>query len=64
MTGGRRKQTMANERLELDLLSTRCLFNFFNLSPENESRSYFRLSVNGVTNTMDIDSGEGEGVFR
>ena len=64
MTGGRRKQTMANERLELDLLSTRCLFNSFHLSPENESRSYFRLSVNGVTNTMDIDSGEGEGVFR
>ena len=37
---------------------------FFNSSPENESRLYFRLSVNGVTNTMDIDSGEGEGVFR
>ena len=56
---------MANERLELDLLSTRCLFNFFfNSSPENESRSHFRLSANGVTNTMDIDSGEGEGVFR
>ena len=64
MTGGRRKQTMANERLELDLLSTRWLFNSFNSSPENESRSYFRLSVNGVTNTMDVDSGEGEGVFR
>ena len=25
---------------------------------------FFRLSVNGVTNTMDIDPGDGEGVFR
>merc|ERR1711874_244340 len=45
VSGGGTRRKLANERVELDLLST-------------------RLSVNGVTNTMDIDPGDGEGVFR